>query len=214
MSYGSSVADKNRDFFLARATADCQGFSEKYASAKNLAGINMRMLMELEVPEKKDNMWSSTGVKMLSEISAAGFNGHSERATIPSILAALGVSKADRDMMSPKGSEEYIRTYRVVIKAVTEKFMIAIRHGNIYETLDKVEVLEGMVMKLVKRRFDEETAKKEVAKVKNFDKKICGSVSAEQQGKRESVDKRAEVRGESWGRSKNMKRRTSRRRST
>ena len=70
--------------------------------------------MELEVPEKKDNMWCSTGVNMLNEVSAAGFTGHSERATMPSILAALGVSKADRDMMgqwSPKGSEEYIRTY-------------------------------------------------------------------------------------------------------
>ena len=35
----SSVVDKNRDFFLARATTDCQGFSEKYASAGDLAGM-------------------------------------------------------------------------------------------------------------------------------------------------------------------------------
>ena len=49
----SSVADKNRAFFLARATADCQGFSEKYASAGDIAGMGMRMLMELEVPEKR-----------------------------------------------------------------------------------------------------------------------------------------------------------------
>ena len=61
------------------------------------------------------------------------------------------MSKADRDMMgrwSPKESEEYIRTYRVVIKAVTDKFMDAIRHGDIYETLDEEEVMEGMVGKL------------------------------------------------------------------
>ena len=94
----SSVADKNRDFFVF-ATADCKEFSEKYASARDLAGMGMRMLMELVVPEKKDNMWCSTGEKMLNGISAAGFAGHSERATMPSILAALGVSKADRDMM-------------------------------------------------------------------------------------------------------------------
>ena len=66
------------------------GFSEKHASTGDLAGMGMRMLMELEVPEKKDNMWCSTGVKMLNEISAAGFTRHSERATMPSILAALG----------------------------------------------------------------------------------------------------------------------------
>ena len=54
--------------------------------------------------------------------------------------------------------------------------------------------MEGMVGKLVKRKFDEETAKKEVAKVRIFDKEICGSISAEQQGKRESVGKRAQVR--------------------
>ena len=59
--------------------------------------------------------------------------------------------------------------------------------------------MEGVVVKLVKRRFDEETAKKEVAKVRIFEKEICGSISAEQQGKRESVDKRAEVRGGQLG---------------
>ena len=100
---------------------------------------------------------------------------------MPSILVALGVSKADRDMMG-----------RVVIKAVTDQFMDAIRWHE-------EEVMEGMVVKLVKRRFDEETAKKEVAKVRIFDKEICGSISAEQQGKRESVDKRADVRGERVG---------------
>ena len=78
-------------------------------------------------------MWCSTGVNMLNEISAAGFTVHPERATMPSILATLGASKADRDMMgrcSPKGNEEYIRTFRVVIKAVTDKFMDASRHGT------------------------------------------------------------------------------------
>ena len=86
-------------------------------------------------------------------------------------------------------------------------------HGDVYETLDEEEVVEGMVVKLVKR-FDEETAKKEVAKVRIFAKEICGSISAEQQGKRESVDSRAE--GERVGAPSelNMKRRTSRRRST
>ena len=76
----------------------------------------------------------------------------------------------------------------MVIKAVTDKFMDAIGHGDTYETLEEEEAVEGMVVKLVKRRFDEETTKKEVAKVRIFDKGICGS-----QGKRESVDKRAEV---------------------
>ena len=99
MSYcASSVADKNRDFFFAHSTADCQGVSE-YASVGDLAGMSVRVWMELEVPEKKDSVWCSTGVKMLSEISAAKFTEHSERATMPSILAALGVSKSDRDMM-------------------------------------------------------------------------------------------------------------------
>ena len=59
--------------------------------------------------------------------------------------------------------------------------------------------MEGTVVKLVKRRFDEETAKKEVAKVSIFDKEICESISVEQHGKRESVDKRAEIRGRELG---------------
>ena len=200
---------------LARATTDCQGFSDKYASAGDLAGMGMRMLMEMEVPEKKDNMWCSTGVNMLNEVSAAGFPGHSEKATMPSILAALGVSKADRDMMgrwSPKGSEEDIRTYRVVIKAVTDKFMDAIRHGDIYETLDEEEVMQGMVVKLVKRRFDEETAKKEVAKVGIFERRSAGSFPLENKGRESLWASGHRSEKESW--LKNMKRRTSRRRRT
>ena len=55
--------------------------------------------------------------------------------------------------------------------------------------------MEGMVVNLVKRRFDE--VKKEVAEFRIFDKEICGNISA--QGKRESVDKRTEVRGGELG---------------
>ena len=68
----------------------------------------------------------------------------------------------------------------------------AVGHEDIHETLDEEEVMESMVVKLVKRRF----RAKEVAKARIFDKEICGMISAEQQAKRESVDKRAKVRGE------------------
>ena len=60
----------------------------------------------------------------------------------------------------------------MVIKAVTDKFMDAIGHGDTHETLEEEEVVEGMVVKLVKRRFDEETTKKEVAKVRIFDRDL------------------------------------------
>ena len=93
-----------RDFFLDRATADCLGFTAKYASAGNHASMGVRVLMGLDVPENKSNSWYSTGVKMLSEISAAGFVRHSETATVPSMLAALGVSKADRALSPRRGA--------------------------------------------------------------------------------------------------------------
>ena len=59
----------------------------------------------------------------------------------------------------------------MVIKAVTDKFMDEIDHGDTHETLEE-EVVECMVVKLVKRRFDEETTKKEVAKVRIFDRDL------------------------------------------
>ena len=69
----------------------------------------------------------------------------------------------------------------MVIKAVTDKFMDAISHRDTYETLEEEEAVEGTAAKLAKRRFDEETIKKEVPKVRIFDKGICGSISAEQE---------------------------------
>ena len=43
---------------------------------------------------------------------------HSERSTLSSGLASLGVVKSDRDLLgrwSPEGSDQYIRTYNSVV---------------------------------------------------------------------------------------------------
>ena len=43
---------------------------------------------------------------------------HSERATMPSALAALGIEKSERDLLgrwTPEGSDQYVRTYNAVV---------------------------------------------------------------------------------------------------
>ena len=59
---------------------------------------------------------------------------------MPSILAAAGFGKSDRDMIgrwSPEGSDDYVRSYRAVVKKMVADVVFNIRQGIAYEKLDE-----------------------------------------------------------------------------
>jgi len=68
--------------------------------------------------------WSTEVMQELKDKSGAPliphrfWTEHSERATLPSGLAALGIPKSDRDLLgrwTPEGSDQYVRTYNAVV---------------------------------------------------------------------------------------------------
>ena len=72
---------------------------------------------------------------------------HSERSTLPSCLAAMGVSKTDRDLIGrwlPEGSDQYVRTYNAAVARLQRKFVKVVRSGKAYATFDEGSILEEM----------------------------------------------------------------------
>jgi len=76
---------------------------------------------------------------------AGGWTGHSERCTMPSVLAALGVAKGDRDPLGrwcPEGSDEYVRTYRVLVSNLAERYRTAVIDPEMWKRIDDEDSLE------------------------------------------------------------------------
>ena len=72
---------------------------------------------------------------------------HSERATLPSGLAALGVEKSDRDLLGrwcPEGSDVYVRTYNAIVRKMQKKIVTVLRGESAYEDLDEGSILEEL----------------------------------------------------------------------
>ena len=83
---------------------------------------------------------------MMTAMCAAGWTGHSERATVTSVLAAAGYSQEDRAYLGrcAGSSEEYVRTYRAVIRRLTVGFVHVSTTRGAYETFDEAEVYEAV----------------------------------------------------------------------
>ena len=71
---------------------------------------------------------------------------YSERATMPSGLAALGVEKSDRDLLGrcPEGSDVYVRTYNSIVRKMQRKIVVVLRGEKAYEELDEGSILEEL----------------------------------------------------------------------
>ena len=62
-------------------------------------------------------------------------------------MAAMGVSKTDRDLIGrwlPEGSDQYVRTYNAAVARLQKKFVKVVRSGKAYATFDEGSILEEM----------------------------------------------------------------------
>ena len=117
-------------FYGSRYGASHVTYAEASAgSARALAmleGYNGRL-----IPDGWERFWSE----------------HSERATLPSGLAALGVEKSDRDLLGrwcPEGSDVYVRTYNAIVRKMQNKMVKVLRGANVYGELDEGAVMEEL----------------------------------------------------------------------
>ena len=74
---------------------------------------------------------------------------HSERSTMVSGLAAVGVPKDERDLLGrwkPEGSDQYLRTYNAAVGAMQKRYAGMVKDGTAYERFD-----EGIIFEDLKR---------------------------------------------------------------
>ena len=77
---------------------------------------------------------------------------HSERATLPSAMAAVEVQKVDRDLLGrwcPEGSDQYIRTYNTVIGKMQKKYAEVVRVGKSHQIFDEGGIYEDLKIWMV-----------------------------------------------------------------
>ena len=135
-----------RDFFLPRPREDMRSFSSNMAKPNDFAALNRAVLGELRRPVRGEDGWGPGLAKVLPDALVAGWSGHSERCTLPSILAAAGVPKVERDPLgrwSPSGSDDYVRTYRAVVRSLARRFRQAIMAPGAFYDLDEEEAYVG-----------------------------------------------------------------------
>ena len=75
---------------------------------------------------------------------------------MPSLLAAAGVPKSERDYLgrwSPSGSDDYVRTYRAVVRTLARRYKAAVSAKKAYEDLDEEDAVEEVAGR-IKSKFD------------------------------------------------------------
>ena len=152
-----SMANFERDYLLPRGAPDGYAVLRKPASYSDASSAGLVVLGELKNP--------ITGESPFVDEELLGFwSEHSERATLPSGLAALQVEKSRRDVLgrwSPTGGDTYVRTYRAVVTNLQSQFAACARGGEAYKALDEGAL--GGEMKqwlMMTKDYDEEAAMK------------------------------------------------------
>jgi hypothetical protein len=142
------------DFFLPRLSGDMQYFVPKVASSSDLAGMFMKVLTLLRMPVDGGIGLVPGPDLMLEESMAVAWTGHSERASLPSLAATLGIPRSERDYLgrwSPSGSDEYVRTYRSVMKKTMGILLGAVAGVDPYQVLDEAEAYETAMAVMIKK---------------------------------------------------------------
>ena len=118
----------------------CRGGQLKYAEAVAASAEVLASLSDGDgnriIPQGWERFWTE----------------HSERATLASGLAAIGIKKDERDLLGrwqPEGSDQYVRTYNAVVGRLQRVYAETIRRKNSYEVLDEGSIMEDLKLWLV-----------------------------------------------------------------
>ena len=167
------------DFFLPRMTANMSAFTDRLATASDLAGMLASTLLMIRVPLLGDQEMGEATVTgsagnrsaepaltvtfkqetFIHEALADSLTGHSERGTLQSLMAGIGVPKAERQYLgrwSASGADEYVQTYKLMVKRLLGKLAAIMKGKDVYDMVDDAEAYESLKDKAEKRRIDPE----------------------------------------------------------
>ena len=131
-------ASFERDYLLPKLTEDWGGFQRKYATYQDVTSYSCCLRKRLTsyydfhavLPEDLSSFWTE----------------HSERATLPTALAMLGVENKKRDLVGrwkPEASDIYVRSYNGLVAQLQNMFSKALRKPERFRILDEIDVAES-----------------------------------------------------------------------
>jgi len=106
----------------------------------DIAGLNLEALTRLGKPVVVEGRVGTEEGRWIPTAAARAWTGHSERATLASALASLGVGKDERNPLgrwAPEASDQYVRTYKALVRKLVAQFVGVVRGGSAYKTLDE-----------------------------------------------------------------------------
>ena len=140
-----SVVVMDADCFMPRPMKDLGSFTARMASLSDLSGLGVHCMIGLKFNDEV----------VLDERLVAELTGHSERCTLQSWLALLGVPKSDREFMgrwSASGADDYVRTDRGVVRRLLKLIADSASAGDAYALFDESEAVERLEALATKRR--------------------------------------------------------------
>ena len=150
----SGLDNRDRDYFLPRFNRDLTDVYGVPASSNDLAILGRITLEALKIPVSRSLSeggfcWCEGTSPLIPGPLLGGWTGHSERCTMPSIFASMGVPKSERDPLgrwSPSGSDDYVRTYRALISNLACKFRAMLAGGNVLCATDEEEAIDEVML--------------------------------------------------------------------
>jgi hypothetical protein len=148
----ANLLPQGRDYFLPRFSADLRDYDKVPVSPRDVATLGKLVLESLTIPITDPEQpslarWRMGTQPLIPAPLLCGWTGHSERSTLPSILAAMGVPKSERDPLgrwSPSGSDDYVRTYRALMICLAARFRQMILGGEILKAADEEDAVEDV----------------------------------------------------------------------
>ena len=158
------IGDGERDYLVPKADYSGNSFVKGPAPPSEAAAWSRVVLTSLRIPIWRDDMkrWVRGRDQLLENALVVAWTGHSERASLPSALAALGVHRESRQMIGrwrPEAGDEYIRTYRATVRNVITIFLKSIYSGASFTELDEEDAVQDVAKLAIEKGSDAEAVK-------------------------------------------------------
>ena len=162
-----------RDFLLFVPKGDYSGPTSQMLPSSRVTLMMREILRDLPVPIYKEGRWKFVqGISLYPGRLEQFYTGHSCRNFMPSVCAALRVSKPDRDylgrwLIKGEGSAEYVRTSREVVHRLQLHVARCLITGEpfVYDEVESLDALGTFALKLGIQAFSRNTH--DVVKVRN-----------------------------------------------
>ena len=157
-----------RDYFLPLAGADMDKPLHRMAHYSDAAANSRALLRALKVPAMKEGVgWTERDLHLLPEGLEKFWSEHSERHWLPSVAAAHGVSKGERDFVGRWGidrcqSNDYVLTSRQIVLGIQRRVLCWLHegdpgyyedelHGEIRDFAEKMGVEIGLPLRRIRK---------------------------------------------------------------